>query len=166
MQVETMLLTMCSKCHNLDRAFHKRRTEREWQILVKRMSVRHRSWINDVEAQVIGDYLAKVYGVKEEVTPAAATTVRPIKPTPAKPIDFKPLFQANGCIFCHGEDGVGQAPGTPDWTDPDWQQSRTDEQLAATITNGKDNRMPKFGATLTAEEIRAAVNFVRSFQEK
>jgi mono/diheme cytochrome c family protein len=165
-QAETMLLTKCSKCHNLDRAFNKRRSDREWKILVKRMSVRHRSWISDAEAQLIGDYLAKVYGVKEEVTPAVAITVRPVTPAPPKPVDFSPLFQANGCIFCHGEDGAGQAPGTPDWTDPEWQQSRTDEQLAATITNGKDNRMPKFGGTLTEEEIRAAVKFVRNFEEK
>jgi cytochrome c5 len=162
-QAETMLLTKCSKCHNLDRAFAKRRTEHEWKVLVKRMSVRHRSWINDAEAQLIGDYLAKIYGTKAEVRPAVATTVRPMTPAPPKPIDFKPLFQANGCIFCHGEDGTGQAPGTPDWTDPEWQKTRTDEQLITTITNGKDNRMPKFGATLTEEEIRAAVKFVRSF---
>ncbi|NUO78686.1 hypothetical protein HUU05_01295, partial [candidate division KSB1 bacterium] len=45
-QAETILLTKCSKCHNLDRAFNQRRTEHEWKILVKRMSTRHRSWIN------------------------------------------------------------------------------------------------------------------------
>src|SRR5574341_1363032 len=160
-QAETLLLTKCSKCHNLDRAFNRRRTEHEWKILVKRMSVRHRSWINDDEAQFIGDYLAKVFGVKEEVRPAVAAAVRPVTPAPPKPIDFSELFQKNGCVFCHGEDGAGQAPGTPDWTDPEWQQSHTDEQLIATITNGKDNRMPKFGGTLTEEEIRAAVKFVR-----
>lgn len=162
-QAETLLLTKCSKCHNLDRAFNRRRTEHEWKILVKRMSVRHRSWINDDEAQFIGDYLAKVYGVKEEVRPAVAAAVRPVTPAPPKPIDFSELFQKNGCVFCHGEDGAGQASGTPDWTDPNWQQSRTDEQLTATITKGKDNRMPRFGGTLTEEEIRAAVKFVRSF---
>jgi cytochrome c5 len=159
-QAETLLLTKCSRCHNLDRAFNRRRTEHEWKILVKRMSVRHRSWISDDEAQFIGDYLAKVFGVKEEVRPAV---VQPVTPVPPKPIDFSELFQKNGCVFCHGEDGTGQASGTPDWTDPNWQQSRTDEQLTTTITNGKDNRMPKFGGTLTADEIRAAVKFVRSF---
>jgi len=161
-QAETLLLTKCSRCHNLDRAFNRRRTEHEWKILVKRMSVRHRSWINDDEAQFIGDYLTKVFGVKEEVRPAVAAAVRLVTPQPPKAIDFTALFQKNGCVFCHGEDGAGQAAGTPGWTDPNWQQSRTDEQLTATITNGKDNQMPKFGGTLTAEEIRAAVKFVRS----
>jgi len=168
-QIETMLLTKCSKCHNLDRAFAQRRTKHEWKILVKRMSVRHRSWINDAEAQLIGDYLAKIYGTKAdgEVTPAAAATTKPAKPAaPPKPIDFTELFKKNGCVFCHGEDGAGVASGTPDWTDPEWQQSRTDEQLIETITNGKDTRMPKFGTTLTADEIRAAIKFVRSFKDK
>ncbi len=168
-QVETMLLTKCSKCHNLDRAFAQRRTEHEWKILVKRMSVRHRSWINDAEAQLIGDYLAKIYGVKAdgEATPAAAVTTKPAKPAaPPKPIDFTELFKKNGCVFCHGEDGAGLASGTPDWTDPEWQQSRTDEQFIETITNGKDTRMPKFGTTLTADEIKAAVKFVRGFEGK
>jgi len=168
-QVETMLLTKCSKCHNLDRAFAQRRTEHEWKILVKRMSVRHRSWINDAEAQLIGGYLAKTYGIKAdgEVRPAVATTTQPAKPAaPPKPIDFTALFKKNGCVFCHGEDGVGAAEGTPDWTDPEWQQSRTDEQLTETITNGKDTRMPKFGTTLSGDEIKAAVRFVRGFAGK
>ena len=168
-QVETMLITKCSKCHNLDRAFAQRRTEHEWKILVKRMSVRHRSWINDAEAQLIGGYLAKIYGTKAdgEVIPALAKTTQPAKPAaPPKPIDFTELFKKNGCVFCHGEDGAGVASGTPDWIDPEWQKSRTDEQLIETITNGKDTRMPKFGNTLTAEEIKAAVKFVRSFEGK
>jgi cytochrome c5 len=168
-QVETMLLTKCVKCHNLDRAFARRRTEHEWKILVKRMSVRHRSWINDAEAQLIGDYLAKTYGTKAggEATPAVATTTKPAEPAALpQPIEFTELFKQNGCIFCHSEDGVGAASGTPDWTDPEWQRSRTDEQLFETITNGKDTRMPKFGTTLSADEIRAAVKFVRSFSGK
>ena len=168
-QVETMLLTKCSKCHNLDRAFAQRRTEHEWKILVKRMSVRHRSWINDAEAQLLGNYLAKTYGIKtgDEMTPADAATKEPAKVmAPPHPINFAALYKKNGCVFCHGEDGAGVADGTPDWIDPEWQKSRTDEQLIETITNGKDTRMPKFGTTLTAAEISAAVKFVRGFEGK
>jgi len=161
-QAEALLQAKCSKCHNLDRVFARRRSEPEWKRLVKRMSVRHRGWIDDAEAQMIGGYLAKTYGVKPEIRPAVATTIQPVAPSPT-PINFRPLFQENGCIFCHGEQGTGIAPGTPDWTDPEWQKSRRDEELIATITNGKDKRMPKFGETLTEEEIRAAVQFVRSF---
>lgn len=170
-QAENILLTKCSKCHNLDRAFNKRRTAHEWKILVKRMSTRHRSWINDDEAEFIGAYMAKLYGVKENggVQPAAAAPAMAAKPAaaaPAKEIDFRPLFQSNGCVFCHGEEGEGTAPGTPDWTDPEWQDSRTDEQLTQTIIDGKDTRMPKFGGTLSEAEIRAAVKFVRGLRQE
>jgi mono/diheme cytochrome c family protein len=171
-QAETIMLTKCSKCHNLDRAFNQRRTEHEWKILVKRMSIRHRSWINDDEAAFLGEYMAKIYGVKEggaapeaEVTAAAASKPVAAKPAPPRAIDFAPLFKSNGCVFCHGEDGGGAAPGTPDWIDPEWQDSRSDEQLLESITNGKGEKMPKFGATLSADEMRAAVKFVRGFRE-
>ncbi|MGH7494280.1 MAG: DUF6529 family protein [bacterium] len=177
-QAENILLTKCSRCHNLDRAFNKRRTEHEWKILVKRMSTRHRSWINDDEAEFIGRYMAKLYGVKEngkaetaaakssQTAPAtAAVAAKPALAAPAPHVDFKPLFQSNGCVFCHGEEGDGLAPGTPDWTDPVWQDSRTDEQLTQAIIDGRDTRMPKFGGTLSEAEIRAAVEFVRGFRQ-
>jgi mono/diheme cytochrome c family protein len=177
-QAEAILLTKCSKCHNLDRAFNKRRTEHEWKILVKRMSTRHRSWINDDEAEFLGRYMAKVYGVKENgktepvaagpqqtARTTAAVAAKPAAAAPVQAIDFRPLFQANGCVFCHGEKGDGVAPGTPDWTDPEWQDSRTDEQLTQTIIDGKDTRMPKFGGTLSEAEIHAAVKFVRKFRQ-
>ncbi|NUO83958.1 cytochrome c, partial [candidate division KSB1 bacterium] len=63
------------------------------------------------------------------------------------------------------EEGDGAAPGTPDWTDPEWQDSRTDEQLLEAIANGKGDKMPKFGGTLSAEEMRGALQFVRSFRQ-
>ncbi len=171
-QAETIMLTKCSKCHNLDRAFNQRRTEREWKILVKRMSTRHRSWINDDEAAFLGAYMAQVYGIKEgeaepevEVTAAMATKPVAAKPAPPKEIDFAPLFKSNGCVFCHGEEGDGAAPGTPDWTDPEWQDSRPDEQLLESIANGKGEKMPKFGGTLSADEMRGALKFVRGFRQ-
>ncbi len=175
-QAENIMLTKCSKCHNLDRAFNQRRTEHEWKILVKRMSTRHRSWINDDEAEFLGRYMAKIYGVKENggakpaalvaaAAPATKAAAQTSATAPVRDIDFKPLFQSNGCVFCHGEAGDGVAPGTPDFTDPEWQDSRTDEQLTQTISNGKDTRMPRFGATLAAAEIRAAVNYVRRFRQ-
>ena len=172
-QAENILLTKCSKCHNLDRAFNKRRTTHEWKILVKRMSTRHRSWINDDEAEFIGQYMARLYGVKENgatepaaaAAPASKPAVRAAAAAPHQDIDFKPLFRSNGCVFCHGEEGGGVAPNTPDWTDPEWQDGRTDEQLTQMMIDGKDTRMPKFGATLSPAEIRAAVKFVRSFRQ-
>lgn len=160
-QIETLLDTRCARCHNIERVFAKRRTKQEWRTLVTRMSNRHRSWISDPEARLIGDYLSRVYGIKEETEIKMAAVTQPARP---RVIDFRPLFEDNGCVFCHGEEGYGVAPGTPDWTDPEWQNSRTDEELLDSIMNGR-NDMPKFKDKLAMDEIKAAVQFVRTFKE-
>ena len=54
----------------------------------------------------------------------------------------------NQCASCHGATGRGDGPQGPmvhaaDLTRAEWQNSVTDEQIAATIRSGK-NRMPKF----------------------
>jgi len=54
----------------------------------------------------------------------------------------------NQCASCHGMAGRGDGPQGPmvhasDLTRADWQSSVSDEQIVATIQNGK-NRMPKF----------------------
>src|SRR5262249_1633757 len=45
------------------------------------------------------------------------------------------------CAICHGKDGVGlpnwRDKGQPDFTKPEWQKSRTDEQISTSIKNGK-----------------------------
>jgi len=163
-QIETMLDTKCSRCHNVERVFAKRRTREQWRNLVTRMSNRHRSWISDTEAKLIGDYLARVYGIKEE-TQIRLAAVKKIRPVAKKNIDFKPMFSSLGCVFCHGEEGWGEAPDTPDWTDPEWQDERTDEQLITSITNGVGTQMPAFKEKLSDDEIKAAVKFVRRFRE-
>jgi mono/diheme cytochrome c family protein len=52
------------------------------------------------------------------------------------------------CGPCHGPIGHGDGPQgpmvrAPDLTLPEWQGKTTDQQMAQTISNGK-NRMPKF----------------------
>ena len=54
----------------------------------------------------------------------------------------------NQCAPCHGVLGRGDGPQgpmvhAPDLTSPEWQAKVTDQQIARTITTGK-NRMPKF----------------------
>ena len=60
-------------------------------------------------------------------------------------IDYKKIFK-NDCKKCHERDGKGSKRGkklgAPDFTDPEWQASVTDEQLIESITNGK-KKMPK-----------------------
>lgn len=83
-------------------------------------------------------------------------------------IDYKKIFK-NECEKCHGSDGKGskrgKSLGTPDFTDPEWQASATDEQLIASVTNGKE-KMPKQEDKLSPEEIKAMVKYVRMFAPK
>lgn len=81
--------------------------------------------------------------------------------------DGAALFKQK-CSMCHGADGKGYAAiKTPDFTDPKWQASKTDKEIATTIKNGKSGTMMKaFGNELKDDEIDALVKQVRSFGKK
>ena len=81
---------------------------------------------------------------------------------------------ANNCMQCHGPDGsantsMGKALNAKDLTDAGIQASFTDAQAAAAIKDGvtKDGtlRMSAFGATLTDDEIKALVAYVRTLKK-
>ncbi len=87
--------------------------------------------------------------------------------TPAFQAAEKPNGQAlyaRRCVMCHGRDGKGfKAMKTQDLTDPKWQASVKDEQIADIIKNGKkDTHMPAFGDKLNDEEIQAVVAHIRT----
>ncbi|HKB70662.1 MAG TPA: c-type cytochrome [Thermoanaerobaculia bacterium] len=78
-----------------------------------------------------------------------------------------PLFLQK-CAKCHGEDGRAQTPKgkklkAQDFTDPDFQQHKSDSRLVEAITNGTDKDMPAFGKLLTPQEIESLLGVVRSF---
>jgi len=79
--------------------------------------------------------------------------------------DAGAIFKSK-CSMCHGQDGKGYAAiKTPDFTDPKWQASVTDEQIFDTIKNGskKNTMMVAFGTQLKDDEIHALVKQIRSF---
>ena len=75
------------------------------------------------------------------------------------------------CAKCHGDDGKGAtAKGKQlmarDFTDAEWQSSKTDAELIKTVTKGGED-MPAFGKKLTAEQIERLVkDDVRGFGKK
>jgi cytochrome c6 len=90
--------------------------------------------------------------------------------TYANEIDTDTIY-AEKCALCHGEDGKGSEAGigfgVKDFTDKEWQASRTDEEFANSITNGNPentNYIP-FGGMLSEEEIKAMASCVRKFAE-
>lgn len=97
--------------------------------------------------------------------PAPATHAPPAE---AVPVRARTELYQNLCQRCHGEDGVGRKgrdlmPELPDFTDVRWQQRRTDEQLHASVLDGKGPSMPPFRHKVNEQEGRDLVALVRAF---
>ncbi len=80
-----------------------------------------------------------------------------------------PLFLQK-CAKCHGEDGRAQTEKgkklkAQDFTDPEFQEHKSDEKLADAIANGTEMDMPAFGKVLSPDEIESLVRVVRSFRQ-
>ena len=75
------------------------------------------------------------------------------------------------CARCHGEDGKAQTPKgkqlkAQDFTDAEWQDEKTDDELFKVVTEGGED-MPAFGKKLTREQIEALVKGdVRGFRKR
>jgi len=89
--------------------------------------------------------------------------------------DAKENYDKN-CAKCHGEDGkgktkMGEKVGAKDYTDAKVQAEMKDADMAKAIKEGvkeKDSdktRMKAFGDTLSDDEIKALVAYVRAFKK-
>jgi outer membrane protein assembly factor BamB/mono/diheme cytochrome c family protein len=120
-------------------------------------------------------------------SPAARTTVVPGQPAtmapprpqaPARPqasagvVNIPECGAANAaykqqCAMCHGLDGKGiSAARTPNFADPDWQASRSDQALLDALTKGTDKGMPGFEGQLSSAQIDGMIHcLVRGFAQ-
>jgi mono/diheme cytochrome c family protein len=85
-----------------------------------------------------------------------------------------PVLYAKWCAACHGETGRGDGPNAAHLpirpavhSSREAMSARPDDSLFDTIASGgavmnRSPRMPPFGGTLTASEIRALVRHIRS----
>jgi mono/diheme cytochrome c family protein len=85
----------------------------------------------------------------------------------AAPRDARAVYNAK-CALCHGRDGRANPAlahaKVRHFSDADWQQERTDTQLAASIADGREGTLMRpFRAELSAEEIAALVKLIRTF---
>jgi mono/diheme cytochrome c family protein len=72
------------------------------------------------------------------------------------------------CASCHGEAGRGDGMGIPpgaqvrDLTDPAWQSSVTDTEIAQVIAEGR-GMMPRFDDSINQRGINGLVAHIRGF---
>jgi cytochrome c6 len=73
------------------------------------------------------------------------------------------------CQVCHGADGLGDTPtgkalGVQSYKSPDVRKL-SDADLTAIIKNGKNNKMPAFGAQLTDAQIKDVLKYIHTLQK-
>jgi cytochrome c oxidase cbb3-type subunit 3 len=64
------------------------------------------------------------------------------------------------CTACHGGDARGQASLFPDLRDASWQWGRDEQQLAQTITQGRQAVMPAWQAVLNDDGVAKVADYV------
>ncbi len=91
----------------------------------------------------------------------------------ARAADAKANWDKN-CKVCHGADGKGKTKmgekwGIKDYTDPKVQAAMKDEEMTKAIKegikDGEKTKMKAFGETLSDDEIKALVKYVRSLKK-
>jgi mono/diheme cytochrome c family protein len=87
--------------------------------------------------------------------------------------DAKESWEKN-CAKCHGADGkgktkMGEKMGVKDYTDAKVQDGMKDEAMVKAIKegvkDGETTKMKAFGETLSDDEIKALVKYVRDFKK-
>jgi cbb3-type cytochrome c oxidase subunit III len=74
------------------------------------------------------------------------------------------LFSEN-CASCHGVSGRG-SKGVPDLANGIWQYGESDDELRASIKNGRSGLMPSFGIPLGDEGLEQVLNYVLSLSNR
>lgn len=104
---------------------------------------------------------------------SAQTTTLPAKPPLSYEQGRGSFIYAKYCSVCHGQEGKGDGfnafnldPRPRDFSDTVYMNALSDDQILLTITGGgrsvnKSPLMPAYGWTLTRDQIRYVVAFLR-----
>jgi len=84
----------------------------------------------------------------------------------ADAMSAQPMFLAI-CSGCHGANGTGnQAVGAPNLTDDTWLYGSSEDDVYATITQGRNGMMPAHGELLGAERAKILAAYVYSLSQQ
>lgn len=81
------------------------------------------------------------------------------------------LIYKDTCELCHGPDGKGSEAGkqfgVPDFSDPDYQRSRTDEDMKESMTKGtkNPNYVPLGDLGVDLSHLDELIQIVRGFSK-
>jgi cytochrome c6 len=83
--------------------------------------------------------------------------------------DGAALYKQKACAQCHGADGSGNTPVGKSLKARDLRsgdvQKQSDDELAAAIADGR-GKMPAYKSSLSAEQVRELVTYIRSLAKK
>ena len=115
---------------------------------------------------------------KDPLVPRAPASAKadknPVASSAESVADGRELFQEIGCNGCHGDGGTGDGPASAglepsprNFTNPAWQNARTDGELRYTIFHGSE------GTAMIANEamfddpndVWHVINFIRSLKK-
>lgn len=109
--------------------------------------------------------------MKNSLTLAVALLLTAV--APAWAADVKENWEKN-CTKCHGADGkgdtkMGKKAGVKDYTDPKVQaELKTDQafkRLKDGLKEGDKTKMKPYAGVLTDEEIKALIDYMRTFKK-
>jgi cytochrome c oxidase cbb3-type subunit 3 len=164
---ERLFLNNCAQCHGSDargsRGFPNL-TDVEWMYggapdAIKASITQGRNGVMPPMGAALGgkDGIADVANYVLSLSDSAHDSVRAVR--------GKEKFAA--CGACHGADGKGNpALGAPNLTNKIWLYGGTVASITETITNGRNNVMPKHSNILTESEIHVVAAYVWSLSNK
>jgi mono/diheme cytochrome c family protein len=99
--------------------------------------------------------------------PAVLTQTNPFEWSDAQAISAGETIYQRECSECHGEDGTGEIPRAPDFTNPVVRGGLLENpgERLCIVTQGFD-RMPDFKDTLSEEEIWQVLTFIATLGEQ
>ncbi|HUG26365.1 cytochrome-c oxidase, cbb3-type subunit III [Piscinibacter sp.] len=108
------------------------------------------------------DEQAKARAATAPLYAAFAATPAPVLARSPQAMAVGERLFANNCATCHGADARG-SKGFPNLTDRDWLWGGTPENIAETITHGRQGNMPPIAAAVgTAQDVQNVANYVLS----